>query len=307
MEPKHHLLKQYIHLHFIIVLLGFTAILGALVSLNAIDLVWYRMLFSFIGLGVFLWWKKISILLKQKDILKLFGIGLVVAAHWITFFHAIKVSNVSVTLGVFASTTLFTSFIEPLLQKRRILLLEVFIGLVTVAGIYIIFQFEFRYVEGILFSLLSALLNALFVVFNRNISHKHNSSVIGFYEMVGGFLGITVFLLVTGQTSAFSFGLSSADLFWILILSILCTAYAFTAIVHIMKTLSAYTVVLSINLEPVYGIVMAYFLFPSTEKMTPGFYAGASIIVLSVFLYPILKRKIGRVNSENLKVKSKVK
>jgi len=285
------LLKQFLHLHFVIVLLGFTAILGALISLNAIDLVWYRMLFSFIGLGVFIWWKKTPFLLKQKDILKLFGIGLIVAAHWITFFHAIKVSNISVTLGVFASTTFFTSFLEPILQKRRIRLLEVFIGLVTIAGIYIIFQFEFRFVEGILFSLLSALLNALFVIFNRNITRKHNSSVIGFYEMVGGFLGITVFLLVTGQTSGFSFGISMADLLWILILSILCTAYAFTAIVYIMRTLSAYTVVLSINLEPVYGILMAYFLFPSTEKMTPGFYIGAATIVLAVFLYPVLKRR----------------
>ncbi len=291
MESKHHFLKQYLHLHFIIVLLGFTAIIGALISLNATDLVWYRMLFSFVGLGVFLWWKKINILLRVNDLLILFGIGLVVAAHWITFFHAIKVSNVSVTLGVFASTTLFTSFIEPLLQKRRILLLEVLIGLLTVVGIYIIFQFEFRYVEGIMFSLLSAMLNALFVVLNRNISRKHNSSVIGFYEMAGGFLCITFFLLLTGQTNAFSFGLSSSDLFWMLILSMLCTAYAFTAIVYIMRTLSAYTVVLSINLEPVYGIIMAYFLFPSTEKMTPGFYAGASIIVLAVFLYPVLKRK----------------
>ncbi len=291
MVTKHHLLKQYLHLHFIVVLLGFTAIIGALISLSAIDLVWYRMLFSFIGLGVFLWWKKIGILLKTKDFFALLGIGLVVAAHWITFFHAIKVSNVSVTLGVFASTTFFASFLEPILQNRRILLLEVFIGLVTVVGIYLIFQFEFRYVEGILFSLVSALLNALFVVLNRNISKKHNSSVIGFYEMVGGLLGISLFLIFTGHSKPFSFGLSSADLLWILILSILCTAYAFTAIVYIMRTLSAYTVVLSINLEPVYGILMAYFLFPSTEKMTPGFYIGASIIVLAVFLYPVLKRK----------------
>lgn len=288
-------IRQYIHLHFIVVLLGFTAIIGALITLPAADLVWFRMFFAFLGLWVYLLWRKIPFRLKGRDMLRLFGIGLVVALHWITFFHAVKVSNVSVTLGVFASATLFTSFLEPILQRRRIFWLEVMIGLVTLAGIYIIFQYEFRYIEGILFSLTSAFLNGLFAVFNRNISQRHHPTVISFYEMLGGFIFITLFFAVTGQLSFSSLSLSGSDLFWLLVLSLICTSYAFTAIVDIMKVLSAYTVILAINLEPVYGIIMAYFIFPDAERMSLGFYLGASLIVLSVLGYPYLKRKFRKI------------
>lgn len=285
------LFRQYAHLHFIVVLLGFTAILGALITIDAISLVWFRMFFAALGLWVYLRLKKVNLSITFKEQLHLYIIGLVVALHWITFFHAINVSNVSVTLGVFASTTLFTSFLEPLLQKRKILWLEVFIGLVIIGGIYLIFQYEMDYVEGILFSLLSALLNGLFVVLNRNISRRWNPSLISFYEMIGGFAGITVFLLITGGTYITMMSLNSKDLMWILILSFLCTSYAFAAIVEIMKELSAYTVVLAINLEPVYGIFLAFLIFGEAERMSGGFYVGTLIILISVFSYPYLKRK----------------
>lgn len=282
----------YLQLHIVVVLLGFTAILGALISLSAIDLVWYRMLIGFAGLWGFFVFRNIKFRLPFRKILPLFGIGIVVALHWVTFFHAIKVSNVSVTLGVFASTTLFTSFIEPLTQKRRIFWLEVLIGMVIIGGIYLIFQYEFHFLEGILYALLSALLNGLFVVLNRNISTRHHPSVISFYEMIGGFLFITIFLVITGGFDAAFFKVSAVDVFYLLLLGFVCTAYAFTAIVDVMKVLSAYTVVLSVNLEPVYGIVMAYFFFPEAESMSGGFYLGTFIILSSVFAYPFLKRKM---------------
>ncbi len=283
---------NYLQLHFIVILLGFTAILGALITLPAINLVWYRMLIAFVGLWAYFLLRKIPFQLKAKQIWPLLGIGVVVALHWITFFHAIKVSNVSVTLGVFASTTLFTSFLEPLSQKRRIFWLEVLIGIIILGGIYLIFQYEFQYLEGILYALLSALLNGLFVVLNRNISNRHHPTVISFYEMIGGFLFISVFLLFSGDFNPAFFSLSQPDIFYLLVLGLICTAYAFAAIVHVMKVLSAYTVVLSINLEPVYGIIMAHFFFPEAEQMSAGFYAGTLIIILSVFAYPVLKRKI---------------
>ena len=282
---------KHIQLHFIVVLLGFTAILGALISLPAIELVWYRMLIAFAGLYFFFLLRKIPFKIPLQKILPLLGIGIVVALHWITFFHAIKVSNVSVTLGVFASTTLFTSFIEPLTQKRRIFWLEVLIGMVIIGGIYLIFQYEFHFMEGILWSLLSALLNGLFVVLNRNISTRHHPSVISFYEMIGGFLFISVFLLVSGGFKPDFFQIPTSDVFYLLILGFVCTAYAFAAIVDVMKVLSAYTVVLAVNLEPVYGIVMAHFFFPEAERMSGGFYLGTLIILTSVFAYPFLKRK----------------
>jgi drug/metabolite transporter (DMT)-like permease len=286
------LISQYIHLHFIVVLLGFTAILGALISMDAIALVWWRMMIASGGLLGYLLWKRIPMQVNLKQFAHLISIGVLVALHWITFFHAIKVSNVSVTLGVFASTTLFTSFLEPILQNRKIFWLEVLIGMVIIGGIYLIFQYEFQYVEGILYSLLSALLNGLFVVLNRNISRRWHPTVISFYEMIGGFLSISLFyILISGAADKGLFLISIPDLGWILILSLLCTSYAFTAIVQIMKELSAYTVVLSINLEPVYGIFLAFLFFGEAETMSSGFYAGTLLILISVFSFPFLKRK----------------
>ncbi len=282
---------KHLLLHFIIVLLGFTAILGALITLPAIELVWYRMLTAFAGLWLYFLIRKIPFRLPLKKILPLLGIGVVVALHWVTFFHAIKVSNVSVTLGVFASTTLFTSFIEPITQKRRIFWLEVLIGIIILGGIYLIFQYEFHFMEGIFWSLLSALLNGLFLVLNRNITTRHNPSVISFYEMIGGFIFISLFLAASGGFTQDFFRISAADIFYLFLLGFVCTAYAFAAIVDIMRVFSAYTVALAVNLEPVYGIIMAHFFFPEAEKMSGGFYLGTLIIMASVFAYPFLKRK----------------
>ncbi len=279
------------HLHFIIVLLGFTAILGSIITLNAIELVWFRTFFASLGLWLYVRYREIKVVLPLREQVHLYLIGLVVALHWITFFHAIKVSNVSITLGVFASTTLFTSFLEPFLQKRPVLWIEVFIGLIIILGIYIIFQYELQYSEGIVYSLISAFLNGLFVVLNRNISRKWHPSVISFYEMAGGFAFISVFLLVTGQIAEPFVAFHLPDIFWILILSFVCTSYAFAAVVEIMKELSAYTVVLSINLEPVYGIILAFLIFGESEKMSSGFYFGTLVILGSVFAYPYLKRR----------------
>lgn len=293
-------LKQYLHLHFIVILLGFTAILGALISVPATDLVWYRMFMAFIGLWVYLLLRKIPYRLPLSKQLPLYLIGLIVALHWITFFHAIKVSNISVTLGVFASATLFTSILEPVLQKRRIFWLEVVLGIVILLGVYIIFRYEFHYKEGIFFALISSILNGLFAVLNRNISNKHHPTVISFYEMMGGFAFISIYFGVTGAISLTLFNLNWVDIVCLLLLSLLCTSYAFTAIVHIMKTLSAYTVVLAISLEPVYGIIMAYVFFPATERMSPEFYLGAMLILSSVLAYPWLKRKVEKSKSRKI-------
>ncbi len=284
-------IKSYFHLHFVVILLGFTAILGNLISLEAMHLVWYRMMFAFIGLWIFILIKRKPYLLKAGDIFKLLGIGVIIAMHWILFFHAIKVSNVSVTLGVLASTTLFTSFMEPLFNRRRIFWLEVLIGIAVIGGLYIIFQFETHYYKGIFFALLAAVLSGFFIVINKKISLRYDPTVISFYEMIGGFGIITVFYMITGGFDVTFFKISTSDLIYILILSFLCTSYAFAAIVEIMKILSAFNVVLAINMEPVYGIIMALIIFGESEQMSPGFYIGAMIIIAAVFTYPVLKRK----------------
>lgn len=285
------ILPRYLKLHIIVLILGFTAILGKLILLPAVELVWYRMLIAFISIFIYSKINKISFRIALKEIFKMFGIGVVVAAHWICFFHAIKVSNVSVTLGCIAATTLFTSFLEPLSQHKKIRWLEVVIGLIIIAGLYMIFQFETRYVLGIFFALTCALLAAVFNVLNKNITDRYDGHVIGFYEMVAGFISISIYMLCTENISEINLSLTTSDLIYLLLLGSVCTAYAYVVTIDLMKKLSAYIVILSINLEPVYGILAAYFIFGSTEYMTLGFYAGTLLITASVFVYPVLKRR----------------
>lgn len=284
------ILKNHLQLHLVVFIYGFTAILGKLIVLPAAEMVWYRMLIAFLFLGMYISIRKIPVSYSPEIILKLIMIGVVVAFHWITFFHAVKISNVSVTLGCLASTTLFTSILEPIILRRRVIWLEVVIGLLIIAGLYLIFQFEFRYKMGIITALVSAFLAGLFTVLNKTFIDKHHPVGISFYEMASGFISITFFLLFTGS---FKTGIpvpTLTDSLWLLTLGVVCTAYSFVMTIEVMKVLSAFTVVLCINMEPVYGIIMAYFIFRDSEFMSGGFYAGTIIILSAVFLYPIISR-----------------
>lgn len=285
---------QQFKLHIIVFILGFTAILGKLIHVPAIQLVWYRMLIACLALLVIALVQKNRLRLPAMDLARLAGIGLIVATHWICFFHAIKVSNVSVTLGILSTTTLFTSFLEPLFSKRKISLLEVFTGLVIIAGIYIIFRFETRYVAGIIFSLLAAFFASVFSVLNKSIALKYDTGTIAFWEMLAGFTGISIFIMVSGEMEFAKFALSYADLLFLLVLGVVCTAWAYAATIRLMQKLSAFYIVLAINLEPIYGILLAWFIFGESEHMTAGFYTGAAIILISVFCYPVVKRLLNR-------------
>lgn len=281
------LLSSHLKLHLVVLIYGFTAILGKLISLPADQLVWYRMLIAVITFYFFLHWKKTDLSISRKQFFKLFGIGLIVAIHWITFFGAIKISNVSVTLGCLATATLFTSLLEPFFFRKRINAVEVIIGLLIILGLYLIFRFETRYSLGVIVALISAFLGGLFTVLNKKMVMHQKASVISFYEMLGGLTGITIYLLFSGLGNSSLTLPSPTDFIYLLILGIICTAYAFAIQVDVMKHLSAYLVALTINLEPVYGIVMAYFLFGETEHMTGGFYLGTTIILISVLGFPL--------------------
>lgn len=281
---------NYIELHIIVVFLGVTAILGKLISLPAPSLVWYRTMFAVIALFMYLLFTKTSFILPVRQTLMLLGVGLIVGIHWIFFFHAIKVSNVSVTLGCLASGTLFASLLEPLILKRKIYWFEVVLGIVIIVALYLIFQFETRYIAGIIFSLIAFFLSALFTVLNKKITYNFNQNVIGFYEMLGGFIGITAYLLFSGNMNTNDLGFTLSDFICLILLAVVCSAYAFSAIVRISRRLSAYAVVLSINLEPVYGIILAWLIFGESEQMTFGFYSGTFILLLSIFLHPVLER-----------------
>lgn len=284
-------LKSYLHLHLIVFIWGFTAILGRLITLDAMPLVWFRMLFAVIFILIFIKYKKIATKIPRKMVLKFLVAGLVIALHWFTFFRAIKVSNVSITLACLSTGAFFTSLIEPIFFGKKIIWYEIFFGLIVVAGLCIIFNVEGQYVEGILLALLSAFLSASFAVINSKFVKDYEPTVISVYELAGGVLFFSIFLLFTNSFTADFFQLKLHDLLYLFILSSICTAYAFIASTAVMKYLSPYTVMLTINLEPIYGIILAVIIFKEKEQMSTGFYFGALLIVITVILNGILKSR----------------
>jgi len=283
--------KNLLKLHWIVFIYGFTAILGKLITLDAIQLVWYRMLIAFLALGILLKMRGRNLNIGLTTVLRLTGIGLIVASHWITFFYSLKISTISIALGCLASTALITSLLEPALTRQKLSWLEVFTGLIIILGLYLIFRFEMNHIKGIIAALTSALLAGLFTVLNKRMLNRHRPLVISFYEMGGGFIGITLFLFVTGSFQAGVPHPIWSDWIFLVILGVVCTAYAFASSVKVMDVLSAYTVVLTTNLEPVYGILLAYTIFGDSELMSAGFYIGTAIILTAVFLFPVLKHR----------------
>lgn len=284
-------LKSYLNLHLIVFIWGFTAVLGELITIREASLVWYRMLLATGFLLVYLIITKKKLLLPPKAILKFVFVGFLIAIHWIFFFKAINISNVSITLAMFSVGAFFASVLEPLFYKRKMLWYEVLFGLVIIAGLFIIMQVEIKYLDGILCALFSVFVGVLFTLFNGKLIQQHDSTIITLYEFFAGFLFVSVFLLYDGKFTADFFQVSTNDWLLILLLSSVCTAYAFTASVNVMKRLSPYTVMLTTNLEPVYGIILAYFIIGEDEKMSVPFYIGSAIILLTVILNGIIKNK----------------
>ncbi len=282
--------KDYLHLHVLVVIAGFTAILGKLISIGAIALVWYRMLIA--GILMFLYIKiiRLEITVDLKTKLKFFGAGIIIALHWITFFESINQSNVSIALAMFSTGAFFASFIEPLIYKRRIIWYEIVFGIIVIIGVFLITQSEIKYLNGILLGIFSALFSTIFAVINGRFIETHKATVISFYEFISGVAFLTFFLLVfQGGFDASFFVLSTNDWIYIFILASVCTAYAFIGAVDVMRTISPYTVILTYNLEPVYGIAIALLLFPETEIMSSQFYYGAILILSTVLLDTLLK------------------
>lgn len=282
-------LKTYLNLHLIVFIWGFTAILGALITLDSTILVWYRMFFSAVFLLFFVLLKKKTFHVPFKDLFKLIIAGLLIAVHWIFFFKAIHISNVSITLSVFSLGAFLASLLEPLFYGRKILWYEVFFGIIIVAGLTLIMKVEIRYMDGIYYALVSIVLGVLFTLMNGKLIERHDSSIISFYEFLFGTVFIGSYFLYQHDFTKDFFVLSSKNWILILVLASVCTAYAFTASIKVMRKLSPYTVMLTTNLEPVYGIILAYFILGEKEKMSMGFYIGAIIILITVILNGIIK------------------
>ncbi|WP_435262339.1 DMT family transporter [Tenacibaculum sp. nBUS_03] len=284
-------LKHYLVLHFIVFIWGFTAILGALITIKSVPLVWFRMLLAVFFIAIYFIVKKKNFKIEKKAIFKFVITGLIIALHWITFFKAIKVSNVSVALVTMSTGAFFASLIEPVFFKRRIKTIEIVLGLLVILGLYIIFNFESKYTLGIIYALISSFLSALFSVLNGLFVKKYEADLISFYQLLFGVLGVTIFLIFSNQFSFNFFKLPMSDWFYLFLLSSICTAYAFIASVKVMRYLTPYTVMLTINLEPIYAIILALIVFGEKEQMNVEFYYGAAIVLFVVLLNGLLKNK----------------
>lgn len=284
-------LKNYLLLHFIVFIWGFTAILGALITIDAIPLVWFRMALAVVMIIIYFLSRKKSFRIDKNAVVKFFFTGTIIALHWIFFFKAIKVANVSVALVTMSTGAFFTALIEPLFFKRRIKSIELLLGLMVIIGLYIIFKFESEYKLGILYALIASFLGAFFAVLNGVFVKKYKADTISLYQLFFGVLFISIYLLWSNQLNASFFTVSKMDWIYLFILSSICTAYAFIASVNIMKYISPYTVMLTVNLEPVYAIILALFIFGEKEQMSTNFYFGAFIVLFVVLLNGTLKNR----------------
>lgn len=289
---------DYLKLHFIVFLWGFTAILGLLISIPSVEMVFYRTFIATLGMGAVIVWTKGSFKVSSADGLKLILVGFIVAFHWLTFFGSARVSNASVSLVGFATNSLWAALLEPWLTKNRVKKFELLLGLVVIVGLYVIFSFNFEYKLGLALGIAAGFAAALFSVFNAKLVKRVDAYAITFYEMAGAFLAITIFLPIYKYTFASEglLNLSPTLMDWLLIatLALVCTVYAFSMAVKLMKKLSVFFIQLTLNLEPVYGIIMALLIFGDTEKMGLNFYVGTLIILSAVLAYPKFKRKFDK-------------
>jgi drug/metabolite transporter (DMT)-like permease len=283
--------KSLIHFHFIVFIFGFTAILGSLISIDSLELVWYRMAIASIVLLIYAAVFKKQITVPKSLILKLLISGMIIALHWVTFFKAIKVSNVSITLSILSLGAFLTSFLEPLFYGRKIILYEIIFGLIVVIGMSLIFNSQYHYLEGIIYALISVLLSVFFGLINGKLIKEASSLAISIYELLGGVLLISIILLFSDRIDSEFFDISKIDFYWLLILATVCTAYAFVISVDVLKHLSPYSLMISINMEPVYGIILAIIFLNESKDLSFNFYLGFILIFSSVILNGVFKLK----------------
>jgi drug/metabolite transporter (DMT)-like permease len=277
--------KAFLQLHFAVILAGFTAILGKLIELNEGLLTSYRMFLSAVILAIVLYFKKELKRLSVKSILQLFGVGAIVSLHWVCFYGSIKYSNVSVSVTCLSTIGFFTSLFEPLIMRRRVDFVEVLLGMLAVAGVYLIFNFYPEYKTGIIFGIISAIFACLFPIINKNLLVTFSPRTVTFYEMTGGFITLCFVLPVYFQFFPPVYFIPTAkDFLWLIILAGVCTVFAFNLSLNALKHISAFTTNLTYNFEPVYSIILAFIIFKENKFLGAGFYFGFALILLAVSL-----------------------
>ena len=287
------ILKKHklISVHLMVIILGLTGILGKLISIDTIPLVWYRMGLAFLALAIFLFFKKQLFSVNQKDFFGLLGVGALVTIHWLCFFESIKVSTVSVAVVCLSTSSLFSALIEPIFFKRKLLIYEVIMGVVVVCALAFVMGTEAKYLWGYIYGIMSALLGTLFTLFNAKYIKKVGAAQITMIEMLAGLLIISCVLLFQQNITFSSLAISTIDFCYLIILSVLCTAIVFVWMTEIMRHISPYSLIMAINLEPIYSIILALIIFGDSELMSSSFYIGSSVIIGVVFLEGYLKNK----------------
>ena len=282
--------KYHLLLHFIIFLWGFTGILGKLINLEALYIVWYRVGIASFVIFLYLLFRKSSLSIHKGQLLKVTLVGFVVAAHWVTFYTSIQLSTASLGILCLSTTTLHVAWLEPIIMKKKFSWLEFSLGLLVVGGIYFVSgDFSPNEYWALLAGGISAFLAALFAVCNARLVEEMPSTHISMYELAMGFLGLTIYLGFTNNLDASMFVMTMSDVYWLLFLAIVCTSFAFLVTIDIVKRLGAFTVSLSINLEPVYTIILAIFILKEHEQLGTNFYTGSLLIILVVIANGIIK------------------
>jgi len=275
--------KAFIQLHIAVFLAGFTGILGKLIMLNEGLLVWYRLMISAVSLWVIYFFQKKSQRISFKDSIKIFGIGSIAALHWVSFYGSIKYSNVSIALVCFSAIGFFTAFLEPLIFRVKVDIIELLLGLLMIFGIYFIFHFDPNYKTGIIIGLLSALLASIFPILNKVLLKRIAADTVTRYELSGGFIFLTLMLPIYLRLFPTGYLFPNLhDWLWLLILSWLCTVLAFNLSMKALQRISAFTANLSYNLEPVYGILLAFFVLGENKYFNKGFYVGLILIFFAI-------------------------
>ena len=275
-----------------VLILGFTGIFGKLISLNTIELVWYRMLIAFITLFTFLAFKKELTKIKKKDFFGLLFVGSLVAVHWFFFFESIKVSNVSVAVVCLSTASFFSAMIEPFFLKRKPKLYEYILAIVVFVTLFLMLEAETKYTMGYVYGIIASFLGTLFTLYNAKYINRLEASKITMVEMLAGVIIFSILMLINKEIGISNLKININDFVYLFLLGTICTAAVFVWMVEIMKYISPYSLIMAINLEPIYSIVLALIIFSESEHMNLSFYIGASVIILVVFLESYLKNKI---------------
>lgn len=283
--------RYHLILHLIVFIWGFTGILGGLITISAISLVWYRILIAVFVVGAYMIFTKRNLLVKRRHMVYGLGAGVVIALHWVFFYQSIKVSTISISVVCLSFATFFSALLEPLFFKRKIYSYELIFGLLVVLGLVYIFSFSANNLQGVLYGVISAALSALFAVLNGKLARNYETISLAFYELIGGFVVLSFYMLLSKKFSSVFFTLSHSDIYYLLVLGIICTAFPLVGSVSLMKKLSPYTVVITTNLEPVYTILLAYYIFGEKERMNAHFYGGAVFILLILFANAFYKSR----------------